>query len=253
MRISSIVIAKNEEQNIGRCIESQLDCFDDIHIFVDESSTDKTFDVASAYKNVNIHKVIWKGYSETKREALLSTENDWVFWIDADEAVTAGLAGEIVEFKNSSPEFDAYSVPRKAFFLGKWIRHCGWYPDRVTRLFNKSKVKFSDNRVHEHLIYEGGTGLLVNDLEHFTDPDIEHYFKKFNSYTSLAAKELHKSGRKSQISDILLRPAFIFFKMFLLKRGFLDGLHGFILSIFSSLYVFTKYCKLWELNNTDKK
>ena len=140
-----------------------------------------------------------------------------------------------------------------ANFLGRWIKHSGWYPGRVVRLFNKNKAHFNDNDVHEELIFNGSTGLLKNDLEHYTDPDIEHYFKKFNSYTSLAAEELVRKEKRFKLSDILLRPAFIFIKMYFLKLGFLDGIQGFILAVFSSAYVFTKYCKFWELKNKIKK
>ena len=137
--------------------------------------------------------------------------------------------------------------------MGRWIKHSGWYPGRVVRLFNKNKARFSNNDVHEELIVNGETGSLKNHLEHYTDPDIEHYFKKFNSYTSLAAEELVRNGKRFKITDILLRPLFIFIKMYVLKRGFLDGVQGFILAVFSSAYVFTKYCKLWELKSKIKK
>jgi hypothetical protein len=140
-----------------------------------------------------------------------------------------------------------YSVARKAYFLGRWIKHCGWYPSRVTRLFRRGKGRFSENRVHEQLELQGDVGILRNDLLHFTDPSLQHYFAKFNKYTSLAAEDLRESGRSFGFYDVLLRPPFTFFKMYVLKRGFLDGMQGFILCVLSSLYVFTKYIKLWEL------
>jgi len=177
--------------------------------------------------------------------------NDWILWIDADEVVTKELSKELTGFKTPSPVFTAYSIPRKAFFLGKWIKHSGWYPGRVTRLFNKHEVKFSENDVHEHLLVKGETGKLNSDLEHYTDPNIYHYFQKFNRYTTLAAEELVKQGKSFSLSDILLRPIVIFVKMYFLKLGFLDGIQGFILAVFSSAYVFTKYCKFWELKNKD--
>src|SRR5690606_4678604 len=132
------------------------------------------------------------------------------------------------------PAFDTYSFPRKANFLGRWILHSGWYPARVTRLFNKNRVNFSDSRVHEHLVFLGESGKFINDIEHYTDPDITHYFKKFNNYTSLAADELSLNNREFKKTDLIIRPAAIFLKMFILKRGFLDGIQGFILAMFSS-------------------
>jgi hypothetical protein len=177
IKISSIIIAKNEERNIRRCIESQLECIDEIIVLVDDKSGDKTLDIVQSFPKV--HTVI----------------------------------------------------------------------GRVIRLFKKDEVRFSDKEVHEDLIVNGATGKLKNNVEHFTDPSIFHYFEKFNRYTTLAAEELKKKNRKAGLNDILLRPFFIFIKMYFIKRGFLDGIHGFILATFSSLYVFTKYCKLWELDN----
>ncbi len=247
MKISSIIIAKNEDTNIRRCIESQLDCIDEIIVLVDNTSTDKTYDIASSFSQAKVHKVIWSGYAGTKKTGVSLASNDWIFWIDADEAMTPELCEEIKEFKHSVPSFTAYSVPRRAYFLGKWIKHSGWYPGRVTRLFNKNEVEFNDNTVHEQLKVEGITGRLSHDLEHYTDPAIHHYFEKYNRYTSLAAEELLTKHKKFSMTDILLRPAGIFVKMYFLKAGFLDGIYGFILAVFSASYVFTKYCKLWEL------
>jgi (heptosyl)LPS beta-1,4-glucosyltransferase len=249
IKLSAIIIAKNEERNIARCIDSLFGVIDEIVVFIDSGTTDNTIDIVKTYPNIKHQVVEWKGYSETKKAALKETSSNWIFWIDADECITKELKEELNDFKNSQPEYFAYSIPRKAFFLGKWIKHSGWYPGRVTRLFNKKEVSFSQNDVHEHLIVKGGTGELKRDLEHYTDPSIEHYFLKFNKYTTLAAEELKKKGKKAGLSDLLLRPLNIFVKMYLIKLGFLDGVHGFILAVFSSLYVFTKYCKLWELDN----
>lgn len=247
VKLTSVIIAKNEELNITRCIKSQENCIDEIIVLIDETSTDKTFEIVGSFKNVRVEKVKWLGYSDTKKYGVTKSSNDWILWIDADEELTEGLKKELVDFKNSEPEFSAYSIPRKAFFLGKWIKHSGWYPCRVTRLFNKNEVYFSDNDVHEHLVIKGMTGEVKSDLNHYTDPDIHHYFEKFNNYTTLAAGGLYKNGKKFTLIDILLRPIFIFIKMYFIKLGFLDGIHGFILAVFSSAYVFTKYCKLWEI------
>ncbi len=246
MKLSSVIIAKNEGKNIRQCIESQGACIDEIIILVDNFSTDDTFQIASSYPSVIVKKVEWKGYSQTKKEGVSISSHDWILWIDADEAISPELCEELREFKKSVPAFTAYSVPRRAYFLGKWIKHCGWYPGRVVRLFNKNEADFNNQSVHEQLKVEGITGKLSHDIEHYTDPDIHHYFEKYNNYTSLAAAELFKKGKKFSILDILLRPLVIFLKMYVIRAGFLDGLHGFILSVFSASYVFTKYCKLWE-------
>lgn len=249
-KISSIIIARNEEANIRRCIESQLGCIDEIILIVDSGTTDNTLEIAKSYAKVYAEMQEWKGYAGSKIYALSKTSNDWILWIDADEEITPELSDELNRFKNSVPAFAAYDLARKAFFLGKWIKHSGWYPGRVTRLFNKNSAGFSEDKgVHEHLVVNGMTGSLKNDLNHYTDPDINHYFLKFNNYTSLAAKDLQAKGRMAKLSDLLVRPLFLFLKMYIFRLGFLDGVHGFILAVFSSCYVFTKYAKLWELNN----
>ena len=250
LKISSIIIAKNEGLNIQRCIESQLKCIDEIIVIVDEDSDDKTLEIVKTFPEVKCSVKKWLGYAKTKQVAVSLTSNDWILWIDADEELTAGLSEEIIGFKDKLPECSVYSVPRKAFFLGRWIKHSGWYPGRVTRLFDKNKVRFNEKDVHENLVVKGNIGELKNDINHYTDPTIHHYFVKFNRYTTLAAEELFNKGKSFLISDLILRPLFIFIKMFIIKRGFLDGLQGFILAIFSSAYVFTKYCKLWELNKS---
>lgn len=196
MKISSIIIAKNEEANIRRCIQSQLSCIDEIIILIDSCSTDKTFDIAKSYAAVKVMQVKWQGYAETKRYGISLASNNWIFWIDADEEITTDLSEEINAFKKSEPAFNAYSVPRKAYFLGKWIKHSGWYPGRVARLFNKNEVSFDNRKVHEQLIVKDAVGKLINNLNHYTDPSIHHYLEKSNRYTSLASEELFFKRKK---------------------------------------------------------
>ena len=252
VKISSIIIAKNEERNIRRCIESQLRCIDNIVVLVDKSSADKTLDIVKNFEGIVWEEFEWMGYSASKQYALSKTKYDWVFWIDADEVLTSELIDELIERKQRGFDKDSYSVARRAYFLNRWIKHSGWYPGRVVRLFNKNKARFSEHDVHEHLVIDGNTGELKNDLEHYTDPNIFHYFEKFNKYTTLAANELGGKKRSVGVFDLIVRPGFLFFKMYILKRGFLDGFQGFILAVFSSLYVFTKYSKLWEINKNIK-
>ncbi|MCF8261385.1 MAG: glycosyltransferase family 2 protein [Melioribacteraceae bacterium] len=248
LKLSSIIIAKNEEQNIARCLKSQLDCIDDIVLIIDDKSNDRTKEIASEFKEVRIFYSEWMGYAETKEIALSKTKNDWILWIDADEQITPDLAEELNKFKISSTEFSAYKIARRAYFLGKWIKHSGWYPGFVTRLFDKRKAKFVRNNVHESLNIDGETGKLKNDLNHFTDPNIFHYYEKFNKYTSLAAEDLVKKDRNAGVSDLVIRPIIIFLKMYIIRFGFLDGIQGLMLAVFSANYVFTKYSKLWEKN-----
>lgn len=246
-KLSVITLALNEEHNIVDCLES-VQWADEI-IVVDSGSIDNTIQIAKRYTPL-VLTVEWKGYGATKNFALDRASGEWILWLDADERVPKELAAEMqAVLRADDGSVNGYSVPRRAFFLGRWIKHCGWYPGRVTRLFRRTKSRFTESNVHEQISVEGKIVELKNDLLHFTDPNLYHYFNKFNRYTSLAAKDLHSAGKRFSLYDILVRPSFMFFKMYIVKRGFLDGLQGFILCTVSSAYVFTKYAKLWELDH----
>lgn len=242
--LSVVTLALNEERNIEACLES-VRWADEI-LVVDSGSTDRTVELARKYTD-RVITIEWRGYGPTKNYALELVRGDWVLWLDADERVTPELAGEIRDVLASGDgETAAYAMGRRAFFLGRWIRHCGWYPSRVTRLFRRGMARFTEQRVHEQLVVEGNVATLRHDLLHYTDPDLHHYFSKFNRYTTLAAEDLDGAGRRWSPFDLLVRPWFQFAKMYLLRRGFLDGMQGFILAVVSSAYVFVKYAKLWE-------
>ncbi len=242
--ISVILITKNEADNVQQCL-STVSWANEI-VVVDAGSSDSTVVKAQEFtKKVFVRP--WEGYGAAKNFALSQVTADWVLWLDADERVSDSLREEILRMlaMQNRPEI-AYSVPRKANFLGRWILHCGWYPGRVTRLFKRGSGHFTDSKVHERLEIVGQEGELVSDLLHYTDPTLTHYFEKFNKYTSLAAEELVDGRRSFGVSQITIRPFWTFFRMYILKLGFLDGLPGFILCVLSSCYVFTKYAKLWE-------
>lgn len=244
-KLSVLTIALNEEHNIVDCLESVK--WADELIVVDSGSTDKTVELARKFP-AKVLQMEWRGYGATRNLALNHATGDWILWLDADERVTPELAKEIQQrIREAHGKFVGYSVARRAYFLGKWIRHCGWYPSHVIRLFQRTHGKFTENHVHEQLLLDGPLGRMENDLLHFTDPDLHHYFRKFNRYTSLAARDMVAEGKRFSMLDILVRPPFTFFKMYILRRGFLDGIHGFILSVASATYVFVKYAKLWEL------
>lgn len=242
--LSVIVITRNEGRNIGECLKS-VEWADQI-VVVDSGSTDRTVELARQF-TPHVFQHSWLGYGEAKNFALDHCTCDWVLWLDADERVTPELAEEICSIITRRGKQAGYEVARRAYFIGKWIRHCGWYPGYVTRLFRRTGAHFSTARVHEGLLINGSIGRLQHDLLHFTDKNLFHYFKKFNRYTSLAAEDLAESERPFSLWDLLVRPAFLFFKMYFLRRGFLDGMHGFVLSLLSAAYVFVKYAKTWEL------
>ncbi|MEI7907036.1 MAG: glycosyltransferase family 2 protein [Bacteroidota bacterium] len=248
--LSVIVITKNESHNIDACLQSVSFCSD--IVVVDADSIDDTVAKAKKYTDkVFIRQ--WDGFAAAKQFAVAQTSHPWILWLDADERVLPELAQEIQQILESKPNDAAFTVARRAYFLGKWIRHSGWYPGRVARLFHKERAVFNDAKVHEGLEISGTTGALHHDLLHYTDPNIYHYFTKLNRYTSLATEELEKKGKIFKITDIIIRPWWQFVKMYFVRLGFLDGMQGLLLALFSSAYVFTKYAKLWERNSLTTK
>lgn len=251
-RLSVITLTMNEVGNIGKCLES-VRWADEI-IVVDSGSTDGTLDIARQYTG-KVFTIEWPGYGAARNFALSQTTGNWVLWLDADERVTPELGEEIRGLLSSgSTGVAGYAIGRRAYFLGRWIRHCGWYPSRVVRLFQRESGRFTESRVHERLRLEGPAKETRNDLLHFTDPTLHHYVAKFNRYTTLGAEDLHAAGRRFRYVDLFVRPPIHFFKMYILRRGFLDGIEGFLLSVLSSAYTFTKYAKLWEIErNRDQQ
>lgn len=246
--ISVIILTKDEERNIAECLASAA--WADEVVVVDSGSTDTTLEIACRY-TPHVHSTQWLGYAGTKSLAVSKTSHEWILWLDADERVTPELAEEIRSLLSRGEiQENAFEVARRAYFLGKWIKHCGWYPGYVTRLFRKSAGKFVDTRVHERLEISGTTGRLKHDLLHYTDDTLEHYLRKFNSYTTLAAQDLADRGKTAGIRDLIVRPPWMFFRMMFLRGGILDGGHGLLLSLLSSAYVFWKYAKLWEIRHT---
>jgi len=248
MSLSIIIITKNEEAQIKDCLESVR--FADEIILVDSGSTDKTLSIARAYAT-RIIETDWKGYSGTKMIALEAATGDWILWLDADERVQPSLQEEIQEVTKTGA-VAGYYIARKAIFLGRWIKHCGWYPGYVIRLFKKEGARFSENLVHESVYIDGPAAHLKSPLIHYTDTSLDHYFIKFNKYTTLAARELFQSNYSCHLTDLIGRPIYSFIKMYIIKRGFLDGVQGLILCILSACYVFTKYAKLWHYREQNK-
>ena len=241
--LSVLVITKNEGHNIQACLESVQ--WADEMIIVDAESSDETVAIAKKFTQ-KIFINPWIGFAAAKQFGMEQAKHDWILWLDADERVQPELANEIQLLLQTNPSQAAFNVARRAYFLGRWIKHSGWYPGRVPRLFHKQRAQFNSAAVHEGLEINGEVGQLNNDLLHFTDPNIHHYFEKYNRYTTLAADESFSKGKRARIADLLIRPLWQFVRMYIIRLGFLDGIQGFILAVFSSSYVFTKYAKLQE-------
>jgi glycosyltransferase involved in cell wall biosynthesis len=242
-----VIITYNESRNIRRCLES-VSWVDEI-VIVDSHSTDDTLDIAATFTD-RIHQLKWSGFGPAKEYAKDKATGDWILSVDADEVVPDELKEEIQRVTESRQSLEGYLLPRRSNFLGRWIRHGGWYPDLVLRLFRKEKGRFTERVVHEEARVSGSIGRLQSDLLHYTDPDFDHYLKKLNRYTSLDALQLFREGKEAGVLDIFFRPILTFVKMYFLKHGFLDALPGLILAVSSSFHVFSKYVKLWHLRRT---
>lgn len=242
--VSVAIITKNEEKNIRDALETVKD-FEEI-VIVDSFSHDRTIEICRAYTD-KIFQIEWKGFSWQKQFAIDRTTLPWVLVLDADERVTESLKREILE-KIKDKDMAGYFIPRKNFFLGKWIKYSGWWPDYTLRLFKRDKGKMEERQVHEKIVIEGKTDYIKEPLLHYTYQSIEDFIEKMQKYSTLSAMEiLRKNPSKYRILiKMIIAPIFTFFKMFILRLGFLDGLRGFILAIFYSFYSFLKYAKAWE-------
>lgn len=285
MKLSVVLATYNEEDNIGDCIKSVKDIADEIIVF-DEFSSDKTKELAeklgAAVYEVK-HEPI---FHITKQKALDKAKSEWILQLDADERVTPALAREVVEVINMSDiqirarkidkekmalfrrhlnvienrdgkigkktgEIVAFFIPRMNFFLGKPLVHAGVYPDASIRLIKKGKARFPAKSVHEIMQVDGEVAWLENDLEHHDSPTFSRYLLRLNRYTDLHAKELaNKKVGKNLLQFInysFILPFFVFIKLFLRHRGFLDGMRGFVWSLFSAMHYPIAYFKYWQL------
>lgn len=251
MNISVVIITKNEEKNIRRCLES-VKWADEI-VLIDSQSTDRTTAIVSEF-GARIYSPVWRGYGAAKREGVDRARGRWVLSIDADEVVTAGLATEIRQVISNGSDLNGYYVVRRTNFLGRWILHCGWYPDHVLRLFKKSEGNFNDAVIHERAVVNEPIGYLKGEILHYSYPTMELYLEKSNHYTTVGAREAFRKGKRAGFFAIVIKPLGSFIRHYIIKQGFRDGLEGFVLSVLSSVAVLVKYLKLRNLyrNQTDE-
>jgi glycosyltransferase involved in cell wall biosynthesis len=240
MKISATIITLNEERDLPRTIES-LRCCDEI-LVVDSGSTDRTVEVAEKY-GARVIEANWRGYAGQKNYASDQAAHDWVLSIDADEALSEELEAEIWQIKKNGPQFDAYTFPRLAQYLGKWILHSGWYPDRKIRLFDRRRAKWVGEYVHESVISEGRIGELTGNLLHYTCGSLSEHLKSMDRYTTLAAEEVVARGKPVGTRRLLVDPAWTFVRTYFLQAGYLDGVEGLAIAYMASLYTFLKYAK----------
>jgi len=240
MKITATIITLNEERNIARAIES-LRCCDQI-VVLDSGSVDRTVELAAKLGAV-VREDSWRGYANQKNRAAEQAENDWILSLDADEALSEGLEGEIWSLKKHGPAYDAYTMPRLAQYMGRWILHSGWYPDRKVRLYNRRKGLWQGDFVHESVKVEGRVGHLQSNLLHFTCESLSEHLRTMDRYTTLAAEELVDRKTRIGLSKLILDPAWTFVRSYFLQRGFLDGMEGLTIAHMAAIYTFLKYAK----------
>lgn len=279
MTLSVVIITHNEEANIGRTLMSVQPLVSDGKgeiIIVDSGSTDRTVEIAELL-GARVFVERWKGYAAQKNSAIEKARGDWILSLDADESLESGLAGEILAathggLNSESMKGDSLEVverviaaeeslqrdkdvstvgfwiPRKNFFLGRWIEHGGFWPDRKLRLFRPAAGKFEDRAVHEDVRLSGSTQRLQGALVHHSYPTLTDYLDHMNRYSSLGAEMIAANGRvRFSVFNMVLRPAATFIYNYFLRLGFLDGREGLLLHLYHAAYVSWKYAKAWEL------
>ena len=240
MKITATIITLNEERNIGRAIES-LRCCDEI-LIVDSGSVDRTIELANNL-GARVIEAGWRGYAAQKNWAAEQASSDWILSLDADEALSEALEAEIWNVKKNGPRYDAYTMPRLAQYLGRWILHSGWYPDRKVRLYDRRKAKWVGDFVHESVQADGRVGHLEANLLHFTCESLSEHVKTLDRYTTLAAQELASRHVEIGLPRLIVDPPWTFLRTYFLQRGFLDGLEGVIIAYMAAFYTFLKYSK----------
>lgn len=243
-RLSAAVVACDEEDKIGDCIDSLF--FVDEIIMVDSGSTDRTVEIARE-KGAKVLHHKWYGYIEQKTYAFEQTTGEWVLNLDADERISAELRKEIEELLKN-PTADGYAVPRLVYYINRWIWHSGWYPARKVRLFRREKGKWGGENPHDKILIDGKCKNLKGDIYHLSFDNISDHVATLQNFTNIASDEGVAKGRRSGWFSIFFRPLGAFLKMYFLKRGFLDGVPGFIVSSLSAYHVFSKHVKIWEKN-----
>ncbi|MBV9761531.1 MAG: glycosyltransferase family 2 protein [Acidobacteriaceae bacterium] len=245
MKISATIIAFNEERNIARVIES-LRCCDEI-LLLDSGSNDRTVEIA-ANLGARVVEASWHGYAAQKNIAAELASYDWILSLDADESLSEALEAEIWQIKKSGPAFDGYTVPRLAQYLGRWILHSGWHPDRKVRLFDRRKAKWVGDFVHESVTVDGEIGELKSNLLHFTCSSLSEHLRSMDRYTTLAAQELVARRVDITFGLLLFDPPWTFFRTYFLKLGFLDGPEGLAIAYMAAFYNFVKYFKARDMS-----
>jgi glycosyltransferase involved in cell wall biosynthesis len=247
--LSVVLITRNAAAQLPECLASVA--FADEVVVVDSGSSDGTPAVAARY-GARVLAKEWLGFGRQKQFAVAQAAHDWVLCLDADERVSPELAASLVRALDA-PAARAYLMARRNRFLGRWLRHGEGYPDWSPRLFDRRQARWSDDEVHEKVLFTATPGTLAGDLLHESAEDIGRYLEKQNRYTTLAAEELHRRGGRAGIAKLMLSPLARFIKFYLLRLGFLDGLPGLAHVSIGCMNSFMKYAKLAELQKAGRE
>ncbi len=248
--LSVVIITLNEEENIEACLQSVF--WADEIVVMDSGSTDRTRDICLEYTD-KFHVRPWTGYSEQRNAAHELASGNWILSLDADERVTPELAMEIrQELNNSNNEVAGFNIPYKVYYRDKWMRYGGFFPENHLRLFRRGKGHYGERAVHEAIKVDGPVGTLKQYIEHFTYRSVSDFFERMERYSNLSAEEYVRIGRTTGPIRMSVRSVFNFFKMYVIRLGFMDGYEGFLLAVLYSVYIFVKYAKLRELYQEQK-
>ncbi|AOF53295.1 glycosyltransferase [Rodentibacter caecimuris] len=245
--ISVAMIVKNEAQDLALCLDTVKDWVDEI-VILDSGSTDNTKEIALSYEAKFYENTDWPGFGKQRQIAQQYVTSDYVLWLDADERVTPELRQSIQRAVQQNPENTVFEIPRISEVFGRKIRHSGWYPDYVVRLYRTHYAGYNDSLVHEKVCYPNNTRVerLAGDLEHFTYKNLHHYLVKSAGYAKAWADQRQAKGKKATLWQGVAHGLSCFIKMYILKAGFLDGKQGFLLAVLSAHSTFVKYADLWE-------
>lgn len=245
--LSLVVITRDEEAHIERCLQSVP--FAQEIIVLDSESSDRTCEIAKA-QGAKVVQQKFLGFGPQKRRAVELASHDWVLSLDADEALSADAQTAIKElFKSGAPPKPAFQMSRLSFHMGRWIRHGGWYPDWQTRLFDRRCANWNDKRLHEKVEVQGEVGRIAAPIHHWVFLDLKDQIQTNNRYSTLGAEELLRAGKRFHLLNLLIKPISKFLETYIWKRGFLDGVPGLVIAVGAAYSMFLRHAKLWELEN----
>ncbi|MEQ8925436.1 MAG: glycosyltransferase family 2 protein [Fulvivirga sp.] len=251
MKVSGVVITYNEEQNLRRCLESLGKVVDEL-LVVDSFSTDRTKEIAEELGAKFIQNK-FKGHIEQKNFAMSAASYEWILSLDADEELSEQLIDSLNKIKNANISNQAFRMNRLTSYCGQWIHHCGWYPDSKIRFWNRKEGKWGGVNPHDSVEVEDGVKIqhLKGDILHYSFHTISQHIQQIDKFTTIAAQESHKRGKKAYfLTHLMIYPFWLFIKNYFLKLGILDGYYGFIVCINGAFYKFQKYAKLFVLNSS---